>query len=266
MKSFTAVFLVVVALVLVKHCREAALERAQSATLEIEPAVSRPVPVLCSVPETRSEFDCDLDEPQREAAEGLPVPIYPGTRVTQAEIRPPQPPGSGLPRKPTTDEKTSASPPRDRDDARTVSGQLCATELRARANARVHLEREVTDWLAPDVPAAWKPPAYLIDRLIRRTRIEPVIREYGTLYEATLHVDLSPARRAGIVEAYHRDLVRRRMLTLGGGLGFVLACLAALAGYIRADEATKGYYTPWLRAAATAGVGAAGVLTYQWLV
>ncbi len=52
-------------------------------------------------------------------------------------------------------------------------------------------------------------------------------------------------------------------MTLGGSLGFVLICLAAISGYIRADEATKGYYTNRLRLLAAAGVGAAGVIVYR---
>ena len=52
-------------------------------------------------------------------------------------------------------------------------------------------------------------------------------------------------------------------MTLGGALGFVLICLAAVSGYIRADEATKGYYTNRLRMLAAAGVGAAGVILYK---
>jgi len=48
-------------------------------------------------------------------------------------------------------------------------------------------------------------------------------------------------------------------------LGFVLICLAAISGYIRTDEATKGYYTNRLRMLTAAGVGAAGVLIYQVL-
>ena len=55
------------------------------------------------------------------------------------------------------------------------------------------------------------------------------------------------------------------VLLLGGGLGFALTCLAAVAGFIRADEATKGYYTNRLRLLAAAGVGAAGVAIYQAL-
>ena len=39
--------------------------------------------------------------------------------------------------------------------------------------------------------------------------------------------------------------------------------LGAVSGYIRADEATKGYYTRRLRMLAAAGVGAAGVILYR---
>ena len=58
-------------------------------------------------------------------------------------------------------------------------------------------------------------------------------------------------------------MVGRRLVKLGGSLGFILICLAAISGYIRADEATKGYYTNRLRLLAAAGVGAGGVLVYQ---
>ena len=67
-------------------------------------------------------------------------------------------------------------------------------------------------------------------------------------------------------EAYRHQEVVKRLLVLGAVLAFVLVCLAAVSGYIRADEATKGYYTTRLRLAAAAGVGAAGVIVDRWLV
>ncbi len=57
----------------------------------------------------------------------------------------------------------------------------------------------------------------------------------------------------------------KRLVPLGALLAFVLACLAAVSGYIKADEATKGYYTTRLRLAAAAGVGAAGVALFRML-
>jgi uncharacterized membrane protein len=77
--------------------------------------------------------------------------------------------------------------------------------------------------------------------------------------------EFSAEDRAAIIAAYQRDLVAYRLALLAGIIGFVLTCLAALAGYIRADEATRGYYTNWLRALAAVGIGASGVLIYQLL-
>ena len=99
--------------------------------------------------------------------------------------------------------------------------------------------------------------------MVVETRINPIVKDYGTLYKAELTADFSPQRRAELVDAYNHELVQHRLMTLGGMLGFVLICLAAISGYIRADEATKGYYTNRLRMLAAAGVGAAGVIVYR---
>ena len=102
--------------------------------------------------------------------------------------------------------------------------------------------------------------------MIHKTEVHPIVKHYGTVYEATLQTDFSSNTRGADRRCPSaRGRSHGGWLTLGGGLGFVLICLAALAGYIRADEATKGYYTHWLRALAAAGVGAAGVVIYQML-
>ena len=88
--------------------------------------------------------------------------------------------------------------------------------------------------------------------------INSIEKPYGEVFEATLGVDTSPQRRAALIEAYHRQLVERRLVGLGATLVFILICLAAISGYIRADEATKGYYTNRLRMLAAAGVGVLG--------
>jgi hypothetical protein len=99
--------------------------------------------------------------------------------------------------------------------------------------------------------------------MILETRTTPVVKDYGTLHETKLTIDASPARRTALVEAYNHELVRHRLASLGGMLAFVLSCLGVICGYVRADEATKGYYTTRLRMLAAAGVGAAGVIIYQ---
>lgn len=149
--------------------------------------------------------------------------------------------------------------------SRLVVGRVSATEERARADARRELEAEVRSWLDPQVPLSWRPPGHLVDETVRETRITPEEKDYGTVYTASLSADLSPVRRERFLEAYREEVVASRLMKLGGGFAFILACLGAASGYIRADEATKGYYTNTLRVAAAAGVGASGFILYRML-
>jgi hypothetical protein len=151
----------------------------------------------------------------------------------------------------------------------TVLSDQSASEERARVDARQKLRASVSKWLTPDVPSTWTPPERLVEDLVLDTRIEPISKEYGEngfVYAASLEVDFSPKKRAAFVDTYTREVVKERIVTLGGGLAFALICLGALSSYIRADEATKGYYTNRLRMLAAAGVGAAGVIIYQMIV
>jgi hypothetical protein len=228
--------------------------------VELNPPPPTPVLVQERLVPPERDFGSD-DEDVREEAEGLPVPIIPGTRVTEARIVLPDAAGARTQNSPSQRVRLSGA----LSEFRSISGRLSATVERARDDARLQLEHEVTEWLTPEVPTQWKPPAHLITRMIRNTDVHPVVRTWGTVYEATLETDFSSNARGAIVAAHEREVVARRLVTLGGSLGFVLVCLAAVAGYIRADEATKGYYTHWLRAIAAAGVGASGVVIYQLL-
>jgi len=208
---------------------------------------------------TRDGPDFSRPISRREWVAGVPVPIVPETRVTEAKVETPRTDRAARKLRPFEHKTTGPA------EARTIVGQLSATEPRAIDDARLQLGRAATDWLGPDVPRSWKGPSKLIDAMVLDTQIQPVVKEYGTLYEAALRTDFSPGRREKIIRVYERELVARRLALLGGVLGFVLVCLGALAGYIQADEATKGYYTNRLRLAAAAGVGAAGVAIYQVL-
>jgi len=205
------------------------------------------------------------DDQEREIVGDIPVPIVPGTRVTDAQVQPPVPPRRARRPVPPQPPRAIRLLPAISPAARTITGRLSASEDRARDDARLQLDRAVADWLSPDVPHAWKPRAAMINRLMLATEVHPVEKDLGTMYEATIRADFSPHRRTEIVRVYEHELVAQRLTLLGGVIAFVLACLAALAGYIKADEATKGYYTNRLRLAAAAGVGAAGVAIYQLL-
>jgi len=210
---------------------------------------------------------------RREPAEGLPVPVVPGTRTTEARAEPPSPsPGTrtaprrpvryGIrPRHPLKSEPAAVPSP----DLLSVTGRLSATEERARRDARERLDALLAERLAPQVPRHWKVPAELVDGMIQEVIVTPRERDYGTVYEATLKVDVSTAMRDRVFAVYHRGEVVKRLVTLGAVLAFVLACLAAVSGYIKADEATKGYYTTRLRLAALAAVAAAGVVIARML-
>jgi hypothetical protein len=172
-----------------------------------------------------------------------------------------------------SEEETLAKP--DARGVRVLVGALSATEEKARQSLRRRINDEVEKWLAGDVAAGWEPSADAISRLTMATYVQPVAQSLDdvskdlddiyTLYRAGARLDFSPARRAEQVSAYEHDLVRERMLKGGAILAFVLAVLAILSGYIRADESTKGYYTNRLRMLAAAGVGAAGVVVYRML-
>lgn len=224
--------------------------------------------------------------PALEEADGLPVPIVPGTRVTEAEARPPVPAVPAVPARlasraqaphgqasasqdPTCEisnpgaESCIARAEARAQHHRAIPGDICANEDRARTDARNALRIKVLEWLSPDVPASWAPPSGVLEAMVIGTKIDPLVKDYGTLYKAELTADFSPMRRAELVDAYNHELVNHRLMTLGGSLAFVLICLAAISGYIRADEATKGYYTNRLRMLAATGVGAAGVIVYR---
>jgi hypothetical protein len=212
--------------------------------------------------------DAARDQPsalEREEAEGLPVRIVPGTRVTEAHAVPPVPPKSAI--KTRRRARSRPAPPllnnASMAEIPTLSGDISATPERADAEARRKLRETITTWLDPDVPSAWALPGRMLDDMVLETSLETVQKDYGTLYITHLKLDTRPERRTELVRAYNHELVGRRLVNLGGSLGFILICLAAVSGYIRADEATKGYYTKRLRMLAAAGVGAGGVLIYQ---
>jgi hypothetical protein len=95
--------------------------------------------------------------PEREEADGIPVPIVPGTRVTEAEARPPVPPRPVVtirhgraPKAPKAVAPTPPPPPAQQ--TRTVEGLISATEERAKAEGLKPRARIVAQVLAGSDP------------------------------------------------------------------------------------------------------------------
>jgi hypothetical protein len=138
-----------------------------------------------------------------------------------------------------------------------------ATPEGAREDAWRALRDQLAAWLDPfGVPEGWSPPEELLRAMVREEPLESIDKDYGTIYVQRLSFAASTANRDRLIEAYERELAGRRLLGLASILAFVLTCLAAVTGYIRADEATRGYYTNTLRLTAVAVDGAAGAAVY----
>jgi hypothetical protein len=237
---------------------------------------------------THPDLVCTKDTP--ENFDSIRTVPWNAANVFQKDQEPTPAPKSSpkRPAKPATpswfpktelDEPAKARP--DDSGLRVIVGRVSSSEERAKADLRQAVERAVTDWLAADVSTSWKVPAKVLHSMVQASYTQETLRnligpEAGapksenagfdgiyTLYRAGQKLDFSPSRKAQIIAMYRQDLATRRLQSLGGGLALALATLAVLSGYIKADEATKGYYTNRLRFVSAAGLGAAGVVAYR---
>jgi hypothetical protein len=101
--------------------------------------------------------------------------------------------------------------------------------------------------------------------MIRGTETEKVDRGYAIMNRQILRADFSPEMQAKLIQARDREIGGQRIAALGAILACLLIVLGTVSGYVRADEATKGYYTNRLRLLAAAGIGAAGFVAYRVL-
>jgi hypothetical protein len=95
--------------------------------------------------------------------------------------------------------------------------------------------------------------------LVKQSEFERGVADF--YYQVRLRVSVNPKALdhmreldKPVRESMHRELVKHRQLWLGKILLGFVALLTAITGYIRLEDATKGYYTAWLR------LGMVGVL------
>jgi len=102
-------------------------------------------------------------------------------------------------------------------------------------------------------PVQWVPPlSYVYKWLVKLPRTETTDfgGSVGVMYRVTLEVQLTPEAWKEIAQREREARAEGRMLWLAKLLAAVVVLLAAVTGYLRLDDLTKGYLTHWLRAAA----------------
>jgi hypothetical protein len=142
------------------------------------------------------------------------------------------------------------------------------TEKDAENFALEKVRNEIADYLFQNGLRDWRPEVSDI-----RASSTPIFRnkekdfedpELGKMQRVTVVVELTPkAMREFQKEARHQRAGNRMMAT-SKGLGMLVALLVALGGYFRLEEATKGYYTTWLRLSTVGFIGTAAAVL--WLI
>ena len=156
---------------------------------------------------------------------------------------------------------------------RVVSSERWATPQEAQRDALDRAAQLARDYAAQGdsrIDDRWEPSKILVhDELVTQDYLEKIAWDYGPMYRAHLLLELSPENRAMLLadweghwERRQQEVANRRLIWMGAGLAFVIVCLATLFGYFRLDEATRGYYTPWLLTGASAVVTGTAAILY----
>lgn len=137
----------------------------------------------------------------------------------------------------------------------------------------VAAQQQVGDYLRSlDPPVDWTPPLrYVQERLIKKPWEESMEKfvdpgdprgEEHDFYRVRVEVEVTPEDRADMLRLARQERVQQRLAQLGKVFLALVVLLATVAGYLRLEEKTKGFYTGWLRLAAVAVLLAVGIGLY----
>jgi len=138
------------------------------------------------------------------------------------------------------------------------------SKQRAVDDAVAELHVDLTNYLRGQ-RLEWEPTeAYVRDLVLKHTTVQPQAfnsndGEKHWKYKCAGTVEITPALRADLVYHDREFRARDRMGLLARVLAAAVAVLVAVTGSLRLDEATKGYYTGWLRVAALSFLGCAAL-------
>jgi hypothetical protein len=129
--------------------------------------------------------------------------------------------------------------------------------------------KEILSYLArQSPPVRWQPDLAWIKDQKQAVLTHKTVEE-GDLPDSGLHahwvsydVQMTPQAYRKILENDRQLTMQERQLLLGKILAGLVAVFTAFAGYYRLEEATKGYYTNWLRLGALGLLAAVGTAIY----
>lgn len=144
------------------------------------------------------------------------------------------------------------------------------TQRDAEEEALVKARQELNNFLAEqEVPLEWRPSLNYVRQLKKGTfEMEPKNFEgMGELQHVKVRVEVNARDYEQMQSEDRRLRAEERMVVLLHWLAGLVVVQFAVWGYLRLEEATKGYYTTWLRIAALGFVGVVGasllVLSYR---
>ena len=137
-----------------------------------------------------------------------------------------------------------------------LTGDYSFTENEAWESALESARSQVTHDLKLVAPLSRET---IREKLVKNWEPEknPKILEGTEAVRIKLHMELNRGTYRELAEADRAVRVEERTEGVGRILGIVVVALGAVAGYIRLDDLTKGYYTGRLRALTVAVVAAA---------
>jgi hypothetical protein len=151
--------------------------------------------------------------------------------------------------------------------AQEIQGTWKGTREEALQNALEVAQVELGAYLRnQDPPVEWTPPLEYIRRhLVKDTPKyeeqkleEPLDGRPVFKYQARVRVEMTARDQEKVFQEERKERARQRMLVLAKVVAAVTVLLAAVGGYVRLDERTKGYYSTLLRLAVVCLIAAVG--------
>jgi hypothetical protein len=127
-------------------------------------------------------------------------------------------------------------------------------------------QAKIASWATAEDPSLqWKPSLALVQRLVKkleRSEDDVNVEKVGLMRQVSLEVEVTQNDVNNIQREAREFRSTDRMILLSKILAGLVAFFAAIAAYFRLEDATKGYYTNWLRLGALGFVAAVGVALF----